>query len=78
VKLWRADRLFFMAELNGFAPRGELSRIEKDEVVGEFEGVDMMLVKTQQVARGMPDSVKVQMTMTGTIPDPPIIGGISS
>lgn len=79
MKLWQANTLFYMAELDQWSGTDSaFSRIAKNEVVGDFEGVQMMLVKTRQIPRALPEYAKQYMSMTGIQADPPIIGGIGT
>lgn len=70
MKNYTANQEFVFGELSLFY-KDDFSLIKKDEVIGDFEDFNGMLVKGIEIAMSMPDYVKDYFTLTSTVPDPP-------
>jgi hypothetical protein len=73
MKLYRAKETLIMSELSTYRRKHPyFNRILKDEVIGDFENTNRMLVKETQVDRGMPDYALGFFEFIGTTDDPSI------
>jgi hypothetical protein len=72
MKLYSANAEFWFGEIDVFSPEDNFSRIQRGEIIGDFDTTDGMLVKGRIVPMALLAYIQVGfMTLIGIVPDPP-------